>query len=207
MNINTLEIELNKLTSNEEIITAIVDDFNSYEASVYIETTKHCKKRSVAAYIKRFFKETFNAKVYISYDEQYNGYFFDFMYDSYEKQIKQVDASKSDTLIFSAKLEEFGYDLTDKDFSETVLRTSMIANSTENHIELIEEEFPGYSVVQLYTFEHGGYPSIQFERDTTYYGFDSDGRTFGAYKTDYSDLVETVKEINNSIHGYEDDVA
>lgn len=103
-------------------------------------------------------------------------------------------ARLKNTLVFSRKAYQ-----EDEEFAKVVLETSKIAVSAVNHLRLIQERYPSYIVVPLFTFEHGSVLEIQTEKRCN---FDSSADAFGAFKKE-KDLFDKLLEINNDL-AYED---
>jgi hypothetical protein len=194
MKITELTSKLESLANNNvNIASAYPDDFNDYEVSIVIhfEDEIQTNKRSIAAYIKRFFKENFGATIYIKYDENINGYFFDFLYGNYNI-IVDNSQKNSNTMIFSKKLDKMGIYKGNESFKKNVLETSKIANNHQHHIELLENLYPNHTIIPLWTYEHGEvilekYPSCSFDSSTD---------AFAAYKIeqDFDDLFNQIND-------------
>jgi len=196
MTISTLETKLQKLSDTTEgIEIAIVDDYNSYEAAIYIDVdTKNLRKMTNT--IKKFFKNTFDCKLQLNYDKDMKAYFFDFYYQNYAAQETNIDLE--DVLVYSMKFNKNGMYEGNKNFSENIIETSSIAKNKQEHIELLENIYPDYTILPMYSFEHGaGCYSLDFEPNQTYYGFDSSEDAFVAYKN-VEKMETVVREINNS---------
>ena len=87
----------------------------------------------------------------------------------------------------------------DKEFAEVVERTQSIATSLENHIELVKEEYPSFTVCELYTYNHSG---SAIERSPSC-EWDSSLDAFCAYKSE-EDLDDKISEINSDLSCDED---
>ena len=86
-----------------------------------------------------------------------------------------------------------------KEFAEVVERTQFMATSLENHIELIQEEYPDFTVCELYTYNHSG--SVIERSPSCEWDSSLDGMC--AYKSE-EDLDDTISEINSELSCNED---
>ena len=194
MEISQLKSKLEMLEmSHTDIASSYADDWNDWEASIMIHLEDKANKFAAAIHIKRFFKENFGATIYLRFNKEYDGYFFDFCYGDYNI-IVQKDTKLPDTMIFSRKMDNYGIYSGNKDFKKNVLSTSEMANSQEHHIELLEELYPEHTITPLWTFEHGGVclelsPSCRW---------DSSADAFGAYKNN-GEFGKLFASINDSV--------
>jgi len=95
------------------------------------------------------------------------------------------------TLIYSRKAYQ-----EDKKFAKIVEGTSMEANSLKEHMQLIQEEYKDFVIIQLWTFEHGGMSIDTFQRCP----WDSSADAFGAYtKNAYTELLDRLEKINEDL--------
>jgi hypothetical protein len=193
MEISQLKSKLEMLEmSHPDIASAYPDDWNDWEASIMIRLEDNAKKRSLAFHIKKFFKDNFNATLSLKFNNDYDGYFFDFYYGDYDIVVPKID-NAPDAMIYSKKMENFGIYTGDKDFKDAVLRTFENANSQEHHVELLEAIYPDYTIIPLWTFEHGGV-CLEYSPSCS---FDSSSDAFGAYKNE--DTFDNLfSSINNS---------
>ena len=202
MTTNILEEEMKNLENEiEDVRYATVDDYNSESAIIFIGVEDRINLRKMTNTIKKFFKKRFGYKLYLSYDRERGNYEIDFPYAYYSVQ-EDILTDLPDTLVFSQKLDEYGYsNLLDQDFGRLVMETANVARSTEDHINRIQRKLPeDYTVSVIYTFEHSQDLHLTFDSGVngTYYGFDSDGRGMIAYKN-AEDADKVIAEINEDI--------
>jgi hypothetical protein len=90
----------------------------------------------------------------------------------------------------------------DKEFKTAVEKTYNNPNVTsiETHIELLQEIYPSYTIIPIYTFKHSNV--IRIEKSITCI-FDSALNGFAAYKSELQ-LDKKIEEINLILNFYLD---
>jgi len=94
------------------------------------------------------------------------------------------------TIIYSRKAYK-GNSISEKKFAENVENTAKIANNQEEHIKLLQEIYPTYNIMPLYTYEHG---FMKIEKSSSC-RWDSSADAFAAFKNE-NVLDKNIKKIN-----------
>ena len=86
----------------------------------------------------------------------------------------------------------------DKEFKAAVEKTynNPKATSIETHLELLQEIYPSYTIIPIYTFQHSNVIKIEKSRRCI---FDSSLNGFAAYKSEKS-LDKKIDEININLY-------